>query len=241
MYLVYKHTTLSGKVYIGITKQTAQRRWGKNGCGYKDCPCFYGAIQKYGWDNIKHEVLHEGLSKEQAREYEKRYIEEYNATDSRFGYNLTSGGETGFAPNEEVRRKMSESHKKFYELHPEERQKRVERAANYRHSEEAKKKISDANKRRHLTDESKKKMSEAAKRRLLEDEAWYQAASQRVRESGKKTARKVEQIDMDGNVVAVYESMKAAGRATGINYGNICNVCRGRAKKAGGYGWRYAI
>ena len=240
MYLVYKHTTPSGKVYIGITGGTAKRRWA-NGRGYRDCPCFYGAIQKYGWDNIKHEVLHEGLSKKQACEYEKRYIEEYNATDSRFGYNLTSGGETGFAPNEETRIKMSESHKKFWELHPEKRKELAERSANYLHSEETKKKISDANKRRHLTDESKKKMSEAAKRRLLEDEAWYQAASQRVRESGKKTARKVEQIDMDGNVIAVYESMKAAGRATGINYGTICNVCGGRAKHAGGYGWRYAI
>lgn len=240
MYLVYKHTTPSGKVYIGITRNTAQRRWA-NGLGYRECPCFYGAILKYGWDNIKHEVLHEGLTREQACEYEKRYIEEYNATDKRFGYNLTSGGETGFAPGEEVRRKMSESQKKSWELHPERREELAGRAANYRHSEEAKKKISDANKRRHYTDETKKKMSETAKRRMLEDEAWYQAASQRVRESGKKISRKVEQIDVDGNIIAAYESMKAAGRATGINYGNICNVCRGRAKMAGGYGWRYAI
>lgn len=35
MYTVYKHTTPSGKVYIGITKQKPWQRW-NNGNGYKN-------------------------------------------------------------------------------------------------------------------------------------------------------------------------------------------------------------
>ena len=40
-YTVYIHTNKSNnKVYIGITKQTPERRWGKNGVNYKSTPYF---------------------------------------------------------------------------------------------------------------------------------------------------------------------------------------------------------
>ena len=240
MYLVYKHTTPSGKVYIGITGKTAEVRW-DNGRGYQKSPYFWRAIQKYGWDNIKHEILHEGLTKEQACEYEKRYIEEYNAIDGRFGYNQRTGGETGFVLNEEVRKRMSENKKNFYKMHPEKRKEMAEWATGRSPSEETRKKMREAHKGMGPTDEHKKKMREAYKRKLIEDEAFHQARVQLCREIGKARSRSVEQIDANGIVVAVYESIKAASRATGINYGNICNVCRGRAKTVGGYGWRYAI
>lgn len=61
MYVVYKHTTPSGKVYVGITGQKPARRW-QNGYGYKDNEHFYRAIRKYGWENIKHEIVCAGLS-----------------------------------------------------------------------------------------------------------------------------------------------------------------------------------
>ena len=53
-YKVYKHTTPNGKVYIGITCQDPQKRWGY-GCNYKNQRYFSTAIKKYGWDNITHE------------------------------------------------------------------------------------------------------------------------------------------------------------------------------------------
>ena len=67
MYTVYKHTCPNGKVYIGITKQKPERRWGINGRGYKENEYFYRAIQKYGWQNIKHEIIAEGLTEEEDR------------------------------------------------------------------------------------------------------------------------------------------------------------------------------
>ena len=45
-YIVYKHTSPSNKVYIGITKQTLKARW-KNGKGYKNNEHFTYAIKKY--------------------------------------------------------------------------------------------------------------------------------------------------------------------------------------------------
>ena len=35
-FIVYKHTCPNGKVYIGITCQKPQNRWGKDGNGYKE-------------------------------------------------------------------------------------------------------------------------------------------------------------------------------------------------------------
>ena len=46
-YTVYKHTSPSGKVYIGITCRKPKYRW-NNGKGYKekDQRLFYNAIKK---------------------------------------------------------------------------------------------------------------------------------------------------------------------------------------------------
>lgn len=92
MYTVYKHTCPNGKVYIGITKQKPERRWGGNGIGYKENEYFYRAIEKYGWDNIKHEIIAEGLTEDEADAMEIELISKYRATDRNCGYNRHFGG-----------------------------------------------------------------------------------------------------------------------------------------------------
>lgn len=87
-YCVYKHTVPDGRVYIGTCKNPV-KRW-NNGNGYKRNTYFYKAIQKYGWENIKHEILCEGLSKEEAYEKEAELITKYESNI--FGYNRQSGG-----------------------------------------------------------------------------------------------------------------------------------------------------
>ena len=60
---VYKHKAPNEKIYIGITSQDPERRW-QNGYGYATQQLFWRAIQKYGWENIQHEILEENLTKE---------------------------------------------------------------------------------------------------------------------------------------------------------------------------------
>lgn len=75
-YKVYKHTNMvNGKVYIGITMNELNVRFGKNGSNYKECPYFWSAIQKYGWDAFSHELLMDGLTKEEAGLKEIELIE----------------------------------------------------------------------------------------------------------------------------------------------------------------------
>lgn len=111
-YSVYKHTSPSNKVYIGITKHRPERRW-CSGKGYKNNQYFYRAIEKYGWDAFKHEILFEKLSKEDACKKEIELIAFYKSNQKEFGYNITSGGDgcNGLKHTEETKKKMSESRK----------------------------------------------------------------------------------------------------------------------------------
>lgn len=60
-----------------------------------------------------------------------------------------------------------------------------------------------------------------------------------TRKRNKVGFKPVEQYDISGNLVAVYESTAAAARATGCGQGSISNNCLGRTKTAGGYKWKY--
>lgn len=91
-YVLYKHTFPNGKVYIGITCQKPERRWSK-GYGYYQNERMFRAIKKYGWDNIKHEILYEDLTEEEAYLKEIDLIAEYDSTNVAKGYNIHKGGE----------------------------------------------------------------------------------------------------------------------------------------------------
>ena len=149
MYTVYRHITPSNKVYIGITGMEPEKRW-NNGNGYKNNKHFYSAIRLYKWENINHEILETGLTKEQACSKEIELIAKYDSTNPDKGYNNSTGGECsalGMHHSVETRKKMSESSKRAYLNNPEYRRK-----------------ISESNKRRHISAETRRKIGESFKR-----------------------------------------------------------------------------
>ena len=54
-------------MYIGITCQDVKNRW-QNGKTYRESTHFRRAIRKYGWKNIKHEILFTDLPKQRAED-----------------------------------------------------------------------------------------------------------------------------------------------------------------------------
>lgn len=112
MYVVYMHVNkINHKKYIGITKTTPEKRWGKNGYNYRRNTLFYRAIKKYGWDNFEHQILYTHLTKDEACEKERLLIKEYKTTNSKYGYNINLGGDGVDSMSITTRKKISESNK----------------------------------------------------------------------------------------------------------------------------------
>lgn len=155
-YKVYVHITPNGKLYFGITHMNPKYRWLSTGKGYQRCTLFWRAIQKYGWDNIQHIILMDNLSKEVACECEKYLIAKYKSNYSDFGYNNSSGGESGSFG---------------YTFTPEQRAKISNSLKGHKVSEETRKKIGYANsialKGRVVPNEVKKKISENSTKPFL--------------------------------------------------------------------------
>ena len=186
-YSVYKHTTPAGKVYIGLTMQAPCNRWA-GGIGYKSNAYFYKAIKKYGWDNIKHEVIAESMTAEEAEELEIKLIAQYDSTNPEKGYNHSTGGKNmaaGYKWTEEQLTKISELRKgknppnkgKPMSLEQREKLKKAWKKRDHALSEETKRKIGEAqrghigynkgipawNKGRPMSEESKQRLRDAKK------------------------------------------------------------------------------
>lgn len=219
MYTVYKHQNkINGKIYIGITMQEPERRWGNNGINYKTSPHFYAAIQKYGWNNFDHNILFKNLTHDEACSKEQELIEYYNSMNREFGYNSTSGGDV-FIMNEETKQKISHS------------MMGNTNGLGHPCSDEKKRKISESQKGRTFTEEHKQKLSTAAKQRHVPcSEEKKKKLSQNY-----PNKRKVycEELDI------IYESVQECGRQLGIPATNITKLCNGKGKTLKGYHLRY--
>lgn len=96
---IYKITnTVNGKVYIGQSIHIKQRWKGhkkdafwEKGANY-DYP-LYKAMRKYGYENFEFEVLEE-CPKEDLNNREQFYIQQYQSSKRKYGYNQTLGGDT---------------------------------------------------------------------------------------------------------------------------------------------------
>ena len=149
IFTVYKHTSPSGKSYVGITSKPVSVRWGAGGCRYKDNKHFWNAICKYGWDNFTHEILATKLSKEDACKMEETLIHDLNLMNPLFGYNNASGGQHA-TPSDEVREFLREHTKQIWK-DDEIRSRIVSKLIGHECSEETRRKISLKNSgRKHM-------------------------------------------------------------------------------------------
>lgn len=147
-YVLYKHLFPNGKIYIGITCQKPELRWGYEGKNYRTQIAMNRAIQKYGWNNIKHEILLKELDVEEAMEKEKEYISLYDSANPKNGYNNSPGGN---AFSEDMRKRKSEQMKGVYlgAKHP---------MYGKHHSEKVRKRLSECNKGKVIPTEVRRKI-----------------------------------------------------------------------------------
>lgn len=266
-YIVYMHTSPSGKRYIGLTCRKPSLRWGLKGQNYKTNKHFANAIKCYGWDAFEHVVLFDGLSKEQASEIERDMIAVFKTDNPKFGYNQTTGGEIGFDFTDEVKKKMSHPKK----LTDEQRKKLVERARELgkkskgrKMPQESIKKMAEAKRGKKQTKEAVAKRTEALKKAfalrklnggmpqeqrdsiskrfkgIKRSEAFCMKMKEAKSTEKNARSKKVRQMLDDGTIVKEYLSAREAERQTGISYTSIVRVCnKVRLKHAGGFKWEY--
>lgn len=238
-FTVYEHVNkINGKRYIGQTiERDVQTRW-KYGNGYVGSPYFNNSIKKYGWNNFEHNIIATDLSVDEANKMEYELIEKYQTTDTRFGYNIMPGGRNSPMP-EEIRRKISES--KMGHFVSDETKRKISK----NHAD-----MSGKNNPRygvHLSEETKAKIrannkswmrkgiprSEETKKKMRENHADFSGANH-------PQARAVVQLDLDGNYIRTFATVKEAAESIGQKGPNIIICCKYHNRTAGGYKWRYA-
>ena len=89
-YLVYCLTSPDGKRYFGISRYNAERRW-KNGKGYGGNNRLKADLEKYSFACFRHEIILEGLDREEAERLETELIRQYDTTNPEKGYNVRKG------------------------------------------------------------------------------------------------------------------------------------------------------
>ena len=111
--------TITNKWYIGYTKDYKQRWRNHISTLIKDggCPALKAAINKYGLDKFKFEIMIICFDEDMGA-IEEEYIAKYN-TQVPNGYNISAGGEatrgfTGKKHTEETKKKFSEFFKQKY-------------------------------------------------------------------------------------------------------------------------------
>ena len=96
---VYIHEMPDGKRYVGMTRLEPETRF-RNGKGYASNKAFYSEIERVGWENIKHTIVAEDLTVDDAKALEIELIDKYNTTSPEFGFNKKRCG--GYETQESI-------------------------------------------------------------------------------------------------------------------------------------------
>jgi group I intron endonuclease len=129
--IIYKITNLiNGKVYIGQTTRRLKDRFVRYvQKGIQTY--FFNAIEKYGYDKFMVSIVQQCVNREELNEREQYWISFYKSTLSKHGYNSHPGG---------LNKEMHERTKLILS----------EKCSGWHHTEEARKRIGEAGKGRHL-------------------------------------------------------------------------------------------
>lgn len=137
-YWVYTHITPNKEVYIGMSKQQPCQRWQPSNYNTNSLAPY---IEKYGWENIEHKVLIDGLTEQQARLVEDWFISKATAD--------------GFCINERRSGGLAKNDKKMYMKQYNEERKQYYKEYNKVHKEEKKEYDKKYRKQRNSTPEGK--------------------------------------------------------------------------------------
>lgn len=226
IFIVYMHRNkINSKVYVGITHHVnPYKRWGYSGQKYTHCNKFLNAIHKYGWNNFQHIILCR-TNRDRAILLEKALIAYYKRKN--MSYNLADGGEGSNAVSDTTKTKLH----KIISANPPMKGKH--------HTLEARRKISEAGKKRVYTEEQKRQIAEIGRKTLLR--IGWKRSKESIQKQSEKLSKPVLQLDLNGHVLREFSSTIVADKFChgGKRHNHIADVCNGKRKTDAGFRWVY--
>lgn len=251
VFTVYMHIAPNMKKYIGMTCKSVKQRW-VNGNGYSLQPYFYRAINKYGWNSFQHIIIADKLTKKEACKLEIDMIKYWNTTDRDEGYNILTGGGTGRYGIKHTQETIEKIRKSNLGKSVSEETKEKLRQVNLgrKFTNEQKKKISNSISgvkngfygKRH-TQETIEKIKETLKGQLDGDKNPFYGKHHTDETKlliSKKKSTPVSQYSKDGIFIKDWAGASEVKKTLGIDNSTIGMCCKGNAKTAGGFIWKYS-
>ena len=215
--VVYIHIFPNGKRYVGLTMRDVKDRW-KNGKGYQTQKLVYNAILKYGWDNISH-IVYECDTESEMKYLERYLISFYNTTDHRYGYNITTGGESANGNVSKYRKPIDQYSKDGQFIKTWESLWVIGQKLNYDTA--------------HIGECIHKHRPTAY------NFYWFYSGEKPVFKT-RGTRRKVYQFNLNGEFIAEFKNASEAGRSLGkSDWSHITQCCNKKCKSAYNYIWSY--
>lgn len=247
---VYAVFSPSGSVYIGQSYDIIGRfRQYNNFTNCKEQIRLYNSFMKYGIEKHKFFILQE-CSESELDQLECYYMDLYGSVGTKKGLNLKSGGANG-RPSDETRKKMSENspaRKRRGSLHP--LSKRViqvdlqtrQPIKTWGSIIDVERElgligISHVVKRRNLTSGGFVWMYETDDAKEFW-ESWEELAkTKRVRDGRKRQKKMVAHINLQGEILKIYDGIMEAEESLGIS--GISEVCQLKNLSCGGLIFKY--
>lgn len=211
--IVYKVTNrINGKVYIGQTKRTLQRRWRQH-CNPNciSCLSLHRAIMKYGSENFTVEQIGVACSKEELDAKEIYWIKFYDSMNPEKGYNLVLGNNQKHISNEARKNKGNGMRGK-------------------KHTMETRKRMSEAHKGIKQTKESLSKSVETKRKN-----GTYDKIAKIAPLNGRKSSKQVMCVETG----KIYSSITEAAKLHGGDRTNLSACVRGKSKTFRSFHWKY--
>ena len=246
MAYVYRHIRLDTNqpFYIGIGSDKTYYRANKK------------SQRNIHWNRIvlktdyEVEIMLDNLTWDEACEKEREFIKLYGRNN--YGgilANITKGGEgvIGMVVSDETKKKLSNSIKewhKTYKISDEERKKSSIRFKEFNKNKEfTEKRVtalrnSEKLKQSYISRTGKPsgyKHNEESKKLI----SLSKIGKKMPKEMIEAKSKKIIQLDLNGNILNIWDSAREMQRQTGLSQGNISRCCNGEYKQSYGFKWEY--
>ena len=242
---IYKIINIQNqKIYIGqTTKKRPTDRFSQHKYlalhpqQEKNISYLHRAMKSDGIDNFKFEII-EQVDNLLLNEREKYWIKQYNSLAPN-GYNLTVGGQgtPGFSrpQSQEEKNKKGNSVKKYYQNHPQAREKVSQRTKELWKDPEYREKVISSNKKFYQQHPDMFK----GKNNPMYGKYHTEEALEKIRAHAATRKLKIAQLNKDTlEIIQIFDGVKDAEKALNVSHGWLSKAAR-QNKIAYGFRWKF--